>query len=60
MHHYPMPKKQRIDLEKEMASLDTVCPKCRYSIPPERVRRLDSDRMEYPECGERLVPNLSK
>jgi predicted RNA-binding Zn-ribbon protein involved in translation (DUF1610 family) len=51
-----MPKKQKINLAKVMASLNTVCPKCGCSIPTEKRVRVDWERLQCPECGERLVP----
>ena len=38
------------------ASLNTVCPKCGCSISPDRTRRIDSEQVERPECGERFIP----
>jgi ribosomal protein S27AE len=46
-----MPHKQKIDLEKVLVSLNTVCPKCGYSISPAQIMRIDSERMRCPECG---------
>ena len=51
-----MVSKQKINREKVQAALNTLCPKCGYSIPPERVRRIDFDSMECPNCGERFSP----
>jgi len=51
-----MPKKQKINLEKVLASLNTLCPKCGYSIPPERLRRVDFERIKCPECSELFAP----
>jgi len=46
----------RSNLEIVLASLNTVCPKCGYSITPDRIRRIDSQRVQCPECGERFIP----
>jgi predicted RNA-binding Zn-ribbon protein involved in translation (DUF1610 family) len=54
----PMPSKQKINLEKVRASLNTLCPKCGYSIPPEKLYRVDSDHVQCPECGERFIPSV--
>jgi ribosomal protein S27AE len=54
-----MPQKQKINLEKVLASLNTVCPKCGYSITPDKIRRIDSEQMECPECGARFIPEKS-
>ena len=51
-----MPRKQKINPEKVMAALNTVCTKRGYSITPARIRRVDFQRVECPECGERFVP----
>jgi NAD-dependent SIR2 family protein deacetylase len=52
-----MPSKQKINLKKVRASLGTVCSKCGYSIPPESLRRVDSEHMECPECHEKFRPS---
>lgn len=39
-----MPSKQKIDRQKVMASLDTICPKCGCSITPDKIRRVDFER----------------
>jgi predicted RNA-binding Zn-ribbon protein involved in translation (DUF1610 family) len=51
-----MPRKQKINLEKVLAAQNTVCTKCGYSIRPDKIRRVDFERMECPECGERFTP----
>jgi predicted RNA-binding Zn-ribbon protein involved in translation (DUF1610 family) len=51
-----MPHKQKINLDKVRAVLDTSCPKCGDSIAPADLRRVDSERIECPECGERFIP----
>lgn len=50
-----MPKKQKINLAKVIASLNTPCSKCGYSIPPAERRRVDSYQIKCPKCGERFV-----
>jgi hypothetical protein len=42
--------------QKVQASLDTICPKCGKAISPAEVRRVDFERIECPECGERFAP----
>jgi hypothetical protein len=49
-----VPRSRKINLEKVLASLDTKCPKCGFTITPDLVKRLDFDRMESPECGEKF------
>jgi ribosomal protein S27AE len=49
-------QKQKINLEKVMASLNTTCPKCGCSIAPAKLCRIDFERVECLECGERFVP----
>jgi ribosomal protein S27AE len=51
-----MPLKQKINLEKVKAALNTLCPKCGYSIAPDRIRRIDFEQLECPECGQRFTP----
>ena len=49
--------KQKINLEKVRACLDTVCPKCGRRIPPAEVQRIDSTRVKCPACGSQFVPS---
>jgi ribosomal protein S27AE len=51
-----MVTKQKINRAKVMAALNTLCPKCGYSIPPGEIRRVDFDKMECPGCGARFKP----
>jgi ribosomal protein S27AE len=51
-----VPQKQKINLDKVKAALNTLCPKCGCSIAPDKIRRVDFQRMACPECGERFVP----
>jgi predicted RNA-binding Zn-ribbon protein involved in translation (DUF1610 family) len=51
-----MPRKQKINLEKVKAALNTVCAKCGYAIPPDKIRRVNFDQLECPECGQRFAP----
>jgi predicted RNA-binding Zn-ribbon protein involved in translation (DUF1610 family) len=55
-----VPRKQKINLEKVRAALDTVCPKCGCPITPAKIRRIDFESVECPECGERFVPGKGK
>jgi hypothetical protein len=43
-----MVTKQKINRAKVMAALNTLCPKCGYSISPDKIRRVDFDKMECP------------
>jgi ribosomal protein S27AE len=56
----PMVNKQKINREKVMAALNTLCPKCGYSIPPEKIRRIDFSLVECPSCGERFTPGVTR
>jgi hypothetical protein len=47
-----MPSSRKINLEKVLASLDAVCPKCGGLISPAHVRRIDFERIECPVCGK--------
>jgi ribosomal protein S27AE len=51
-----MPKKQRINLAKVLAALNTPCPKCGHSIPPKERRHVDFEHIVCPKCGERFKP----
>jgi hypothetical protein len=53
------PRKQKIDRGWVMASLDTVCPKCGYSITPDKIRRVTFNHVECPLCHEHFVPSRS-
>jgi predicted RNA-binding Zn-ribbon protein involved in translation (DUF1610 family) len=53
-----MPKKQKINLDKVLASLATHCTKCGESIPPDKRRLVDFEHVECPKCGERFIPSL--
>jgi predicted RNA-binding Zn-ribbon protein involved in translation (DUF1610 family) len=55
-----MPQKQKINLDKVLASLNTTCQKCGYSIAPAEIRRVDFERVECPECGEHFIPRSRK
>jgi predicted RNA-binding Zn-ribbon protein involved in translation (DUF1610 family) len=55
-HHAHMVSKQKINREKVMAALNTVCSKCGYSIAPEKIRPIDFYIVECPSCGERFAP----
>jgi len=35
-----------IYLEKVKAALNTLCPKCGYAIPPDKIRRINFDRLK--------------
>ncbi len=51
-----MVTKPKIDLDRVRASLDTVCTKCGYRIPPAEIQRVDSESMRCPACGGKFVP----
>ncbi len=51
-----MPGSRKINREKVMASLDKTCPKCRFTITAALVKRVDFERIECLECGERFRP----
>jgi ribosomal protein S27AE len=55
-----MPQKQKINLGKVMASLETICPKCGHSIAPAELRRVDFERVVCPQCGERFIPGRGR
>jgi ribosomal protein S27AE len=50
-----MPRKQKINLEKVLASLNAHCPKCGCTITPDKIRRVDFDYIVCPECGQRFM-----
>jgi ribosomal protein S27AE len=55
-HQAGMPKKQKINLAKVLDSLNTACPKCGYSIPPNERTHVDTEHIRCPMCGERFKP----
>jgi hypothetical protein len=48
-------RRKKINLEKVLASIDAVCPKCGGLISLAGVRRIDFERIEF--SGERFVPH---
>ena len=54
-----MSEKQKINLEKVLASLNTLCTKCGYSIPPKEIQRVTFYEVLCPKCGERFIPGSS-
>jgi len=55
-----MPHKQKINLEKVMASLHTVCTECSYKIRPSEEQRINFDQMRCPKCGADFAPGKGK
>jgi predicted RNA-binding Zn-ribbon protein involved in translation (DUF1610 family) len=51
-----MLRSKKIDLEKVLACVAAICPKCGHTITPAEVTRIDFDRMKCPACGETFVP----
>ena len=51
-----MPRSRKINLEKVLASLDTKCPKCGFTITPDLVKRVDFERMECRSAGRSSSP----
>jgi hypothetical protein len=45
-------QRKKIDIKKVLASLNTTCPECGYSITPAEIVRIDFERMKYPKCGK--------
>lgn len=41
---------RKIDLAKVLASLNTLCPKCGYSIPSKDIQRVSFTEMRCPKC----------
>jgi predicted RNA-binding Zn-ribbon protein involved in translation (DUF1610 family) len=46
-----MPTRKKINLEKALVSLFTLCTSCGYKIPPAEVRRINFTQMRCPKCG---------
>jgi len=44
--------KNKINLEKVLAALNTVCPKCGYVITPAEIQRINFELMRCPKCGQ--------
>jgi len=56
---FPVPRSRKINLEWVLASLNTTCLKCGFTITPDLVKRLDFEWMECPKCGERFQPKAN-
>jgi ribosomal protein S27AE len=44
-------RKNKIHRAAVMASLNTACPSCGYSIPPGEILRVSTEEMKCPKCG---------
>jgi hypothetical protein len=53
-----MPRSRKINLEKVQGWLNTKRPKCGFTITPDLVKRVDFERMECPQCGEKFRPTV--
>jgi len=51
-----MTPRGKIDLQAIRSSLSTTCTECGYSIPPNEVTRIDSERQKCPKCGSAFTP----
>jgi len=47
-----MTRRGKINLEMILASLNTTCTACGYSIPPNEILGIDFDTVKCPKCGE--------
>jgi ribosomal protein S27AE len=52
-----MPSRNKVDLQKVLASMNTTCPKCGRVIQPAEIRRISFDEMVCPKCGETFQPS---
>lgn len=50
-----MSTRQKINLERVMASLATPCTQCGYRIPPAELPRISTTRIRCPKCGVTLI-----
>jgi ribosomal protein S27AE len=48
-------QRKKIDLKTVLASLNTTCPSCGYSISPAEIVRIDFERMLCPKCAAVFV-----
>jgi len=46
-----MPARQKIDLDKVIASLNAPCPKCGHGITPAGINRVTWDEIKCPKYG---------
>ena len=53
-----MVNKPKIDRAKVAAALTNYCTKCGHAIPPDKIQRIDFERMVCPNCGERFTPGV--
>jgi ribosomal protein S27AE len=49
-------RKNKIHLDKVLASLNTECTNCGYQIPPAEMRRPGFDTVQCPKCEAVFVP----
>lgn len=55
-----MPSKQKINLSTVLASALLAHGVDGCSVPPEKLKRVDSNGVECPECGLKFVPKKTK
>ena len=48
--------KNKINLTKVLAAMNTTCPSCGYSISKAEIVRLDFERQKCPKCGVVFEP----
>jgi len=51
-----MTHQKKVNLQRVLASLNTVCTECGYSILSAELRRIDFERMKCPKCGAVFTP----
>jgi len=50
-----MTPKGKVNLQRVLASLNTLCTECGYSIAPNEIMRIDFERMKCAKCGAVFV-----
>jgi ribosomal protein S27AE len=53
-------RKNKIHRDDVMASLNTACPSCGYSIPPGEILRVSTEEMKCPKCGRVFVAGMTR
>jgi hypothetical protein len=51
-----MPSRKRINLQRVLESLSTVCTQCQAVIEPYQIQRVDLEQIECPFCDALFKP----
>jgi ribosomal protein S27AE len=54
--YHQVVRRHKIDRQKVMASLATLCPKCGHAIEPREILRLNGTEIRCPKCSAVFAP----